>query len=210
MATKTKTDTVAKKAKDNTLVPVEDYLSAGVHIGTKFKTKSMKRFIYKINDAGLSILDIQKIDERLRIAAKFLAKFNPEDILVVSRRENGWKAVKSFAKVTGAKQFAGRYPVGVLTNIQLDTFIEPKVVVVADPWTDKNVVADAVRVGIPIVALCDTNNTTQNIDVVIPGNNKGLKSLAIVFWILANTYMHEKGELPKSKNISIPVEDFGE
>lgn len=190
------------------LVDLEKYLSAGVHIGTKYRTKSMAPFIYKINPTGLSVLNLQKVDERLGNAARFLAQFKPEEILVVSRRENGWNAVKQFAKAIGAKAYAGRYPAGVLTNSKLETFFEPKVILITDPWPDKNAVSDALQIGIPIVAFCDSNNTTNNVDVVIPCNNKGSKSLGLSYWILANEYLKAKGLLPKGKNLDVPLEKF--
>lgn len=194
--------------EEKLLVALEKYLSSGVHIGTKFKTKSMAPFIYKVNPAGLAVLNVQKIDERLNIAAKFLAKFEPKDILVICRRENGWKAAKMFAKLTGAKCFTGRYPAGVLTNPQLETFVEPKVALITDPWPDKNAIHDAMSIGIPIVALVDSNNTTQNIDLVIPCNNKGASSLALIFWILTNQFLRYKKILPKNKEIDVPLNDF--
>ncbi len=192
------------------LTEIDKYLSAGVHIGTKVKTKSMDPYIYKINPAGLTILDVQKIDEKLKVAAKFLAKYNPKDILVVGRRENSWKAIKQFAKYTNIKYAIGRYPAGVMTNPQLETFIEPKVILVTDPWPDKNAINDALKIGIPIVALCDSNNTTRAIDIVVPCNNKGAKSLALIYWILANEFLHETGELPKTKTINAEPESFDE
>lgn len=190
------------------LVPLEQYLAAGMHIGTKFRTKAMESFIYKINPNGLCILNVQKIDERLRVAAKLIAKYAPEDIIIVCRRENGWQAVKNFAKVTGVKFFAGRYPAGVITNTNLDTYFEPKLMLVVDPWPDKNAVHDALISGVPILALCDSNNTTNNIDFIVPCNNKGSKSLGLIFWILANNYLKERGTLPKDKEIKIPLSDF--
>jgi small subunit ribosomal protein S2 len=192
------------------LVEIDKYLSAGVHIGTKIKTKSMAPFIYKVNPAGLTIMNVQKIDERIKIAGKFLSKYNPKDILVIGRRENSWKAVKQFSKIIGAKYFTGRYPAGILTNPNLETFIEPKVILITDPWPDKNAINDAVKIGVPIVALCDSNNTTRAVDIIIPCNNKGAKSLGLIYWILANEYLHNRGDLPKTKDISVPVEDFVE
>lgn len=190
------------------LVPLEQYLAAGIHIGTKFRTKDMEPFIYKINPNGLAILNVQKIDERLRIAAKLLAKYEPQDILVVCRRENGWQAVKAFAKITGVKFYAGRYPAGVITNTNLENYFEPKIMLVVDPWPDKNAVKDALNTGVPIIALCDSNNTTNNIDLIIPCNNKGSKSLALVFWILAKLYLQERGLLAKDKELDTPISEF--
>ena len=167
------------------LVPAETYLKSGIHIGTKFRTKYMEPFIYKARSDGLSVLNLQKIDERIKIAANFLSQFSPEEILVVSRRENGWKPVKAFSKATGVKVFAGRYPPGMMTNPELDIYKEFKIILVTDSWPDRNAIMDAVRTGVPVIALCDTNNQSNNIDLVVPCNNKGKKSLGLFFWLLA-------------------------
>lgn len=190
------------------LVPQDTYLKSGIHIGTKFKTKYMSNFIYKTRPDGLSVLNLERIDERLKVAGKFLSNYEPNDILIVSRRENGWKAAKKFANVIGARVFAGRYPPGLLTNPNLKTFIEVKVLLVTDAWPDKNAVDDAIKIGIPVIALCDTNNQTNNIDLVIPCNNKGKKSLGLLFWILANEYKKHTGEVKEGETISETIDDF--
>ncbi len=192
------------------LVPTDLYLKSGIHIGTKFRTKYMEQFIYKTRPDGLSVLNLQKIDERIKIIANFLAGYNPEDILVVSRRENGWKPVRMFGQLTGTKYFAGRYPPGVLTNPNLDNYMEVKVILVTDSWPDRNAVNDAVKMGIPVIALCDTNNQTNNIDLVMPCNNKGKKSLGIFFWLLAREYLKNKGIITKNEDFKESIEDFTE
>jgi len=188
------------------LVPIDQYLKAGIHIGTKFKTKYMEDFIYKARPDGLFVLNLQKIDERLRIAANMLSQYAPEDIIVVSRRENGWKPVNMFGKVTGCRVFGGRYPPGILTNLQLRTFIEPKIMLVTDAWPDRNAVKEAVTAGIPIIGLCDTNNQANNLDLVVPCNNKGKKALGVIFWILAKEYMEKR----KMGKLEYASEDFTE
>jgi small subunit ribosomal protein S2 len=197
-------------AEEQFLVPQDQYLKAGIHIGTKFRTRYMDSFIYKTRSDGLSVLNLQKIDERIRIAASFLAQYAPEDILIVSRRENGWKALKAFGKVTGTKVFAGRYPPGILTNPNLENFMEPKIILVTDAWPDRNAVQDALIIGIPIIALCDTNNQTNNIDLVVPCNNKGKKSLGLLFYILAREYLRNRGVLKKNEELKASLEDFTE
>jgi small subunit ribosomal protein S2 len=192
------------------LVPIDQYLKAGIHIGTKFRTKYMDNFIYKTRPDGLYVLNLQKIDERIAIAAKFLARYEPEDILVACRRENGWKPVRLLNKVTDIKVFPGRYPPGILTNTNLDSFMEVKVLLVVDAWPDRNAINDAIKAGVPVVALCDTNNQTNNIDLVIPCNNKGKKALGLLFHILATQYMKERGLLPRDKELEQSVDDFTE
>jgi small subunit ribosomal protein S2 len=195
-------------AEENFLVDSKTYLKSGIHIGTKFRTKHMAPFIYKTRPDGLSVLNLQKIDERLGIVANMLAQYDPEDITIVSRRENGWKAVKLFGKVTGCRVFAGRYTPGILTNPQLETFIETKIILVTDAWPDRNAIQDAARVGITVIALCDTNNQINNIDVVLPCNNKGKKSLGLVFYILAKEFLKHKGMISKDEEMEIKLEEF--
>lgn len=192
------------------LVPTDQYLKAGIHIGTKFKTKYMANFIYKIRPDGLYILNIQGIDERIKVAAKFLSQYAPEEILIVSRRENSWKAVKKMVELTGIKAFPGRYPPGTLTNPALETYIEKKVLFVTDAWPDKNAVEDALKVGIPVIALCDTNNQTNGIDLVIPCNNKGKKALGLLFYLLTREYMKERKLIKNDKEFKATLEEFTE
>ncbi|MFH0936248.1 MAG: 30S ribosomal protein S2 [Candidatus Woesearchaeota archaeon] len=194
--------------EEQLLVPLDMYLKAGLHIGTKYKSKDMGGFVYKVRSDGLAVFNVQKIDERIGTVAKFLAQFKPEEILVVGRRENSWKAIELFGEVVGAKFFAGRYPPGVLTNPNLDKFIEAKVLIVTDPWPDKNAINDAVKIGIPVIALCDTNNETNYVDIVIPCNNKGKKSLALFFWILAKEYLKSRNVIKSDNDMKHSVDDF--
>jgi small subunit ribosomal protein S2 len=194
--------------EEKLLVPIDQYLKAGIHIGTKFKTKYMNDFIYKTRPDGLYVLNLQKIDERLALAGRFIAQYEPQDILVVCRRENGWKPVNLFGKLTGARVFAGRYPPGILTNIQLKSFIEAKLLIVVDAWPDRNAINDGIKVGMPVVALCDTNNQPNNIDLVVPCNNKGKKSLGLIFYILTTEYLRNRGNIKKPEDLKETIDDF--
>jgi len=200
-----------KKMADQTLlVPTDEYLKSGIHIGTKFKTKYMEKFIYKTRPDGLTVLNIQQIDERIRVAADMLSRYAPEDIVIISRRENGWKAVKMFGKLTGCRIFAGRYTPGLMTNPSLKNFLEVKIVLVVDAWPDKNAVLDAYKIGIPIIGLCDTNNNANYLDVVVPCNNKGKKSLGLLFMIIAQKYMLARHIIKKSDEFKYTLADFSD
>ena len=192
------------------LIAQDIYLKSGIHIGTKFRTKYMEKFIYKTRPDGLSVLNLQKIDERIRLAAKLLSQYTPEDVLIVSKRENGWKAVRAFGKATGCKFFAGRYPPGIMTNPQLERYIEPKILLATDAWPDRNAIKDSLKAGIPVIALCDTNNQANDIDLVVPCNNKGKKSLGLFFWLLGREYLQHRGVLKKDEELPMPLEDFTE
>jgi small subunit ribosomal protein S2 len=185
------------------LIPVEDYLGSGVHIGTQQKTADMERFIHRVRTDGLYVLDVSMTDSRIRTAANFLANYDPEQILVTSSRQYGRFPAEKFAEAVGARARTGRFIPGTLTNPKYDGYIEPDVVVVTDPIGDAQAVKEAITVGIPVIAMCDSNNTTSNVDLVVPTNNKGRKALSVVYWLLANETLDRRGAEP-----SYSLDDF--
>jgi small subunit ribosomal protein S2 len=203
VTTEETTTEVGEEAKTTSLVPIDEYLAAGVHIGTQQKTENMMKFVYRVRTDGLYVLDIQATDERIKLAAAFLANYDPRRILVVSARQYGQFPAKMFAKAIGAKSMVGRFIPGILTNPKIESFFEPDVVIVTDPTGDAQVIKESVNVGVPVVALCDTNNMTSNVDLVIPTNNKGRKALSLVYWLLAR-------EISKSNDsmFTYELEDF--
>ena len=190
------------------LVPEDIYLTSGVHIGTQQKSADMKDFIYKVRQDGLYVLDVKKTDERIRAAAKFLARFDPRRILVVSARQYGQRPAREFSKAIGAPAFAGRFVPGTLTNPSVPGFMEPEVIVVTDPAADKQALNEALNLGIPIVAMCDANNETRNVDLVIPTNNKGRRALACVYWIITREVLIARGDLKAPEDYKMEIEDF--
>jgi small subunit ribosomal protein S2 len=185
------------------LVPVEEYLAAGVHIGTQQKSKDMKRFIYRVRGDGLYILDIRATDERIKTAAKFLGQFDPSQILIVTSRQYGQFPARKFAETIGGMAMTGRFIPGLLTNQNLNGYLEPSAVVVTDPIGDAQVIREAVQAGVPIVALCDTNNMTSFIDMVIPTNNKGRKALSMIYYLLTREMLKLRGI-----TTTLTLEDF--
>jgi small subunit ribosomal protein S2 len=190
------------------LIPEDTYLTSGVHIGTQQKSASMRRFVYKVRFDGLHVLDIRETDRRIRLAAKFLASFPPEKILAVSQRQYGQKPVKVFAKAVGAVSYSERFVPGCLTNPNLAEYFEPKVLVVTDPATDQQALSEAVSIGIPVIGLCDVNNETRNVDLVIPANNKGRVALATVYWLLSREVLKARGGSADAPPYTLTIEDF--
>lgn len=184
------------------------YLTAGIHIGMKTCTPYMKQFVYKVREDGLAVFNLQMVDERIKTAADFLSHFS--NILVVSRKENGHKAIQAFAKSIGGEGISGRFTPGTLTNPHYKGFFEPAIVVVVDPLIDSQVIKEAKKKRIPIISLCDTFNIAKDIDFVIPLNNNGRKSLALVFWILAREILKKKGDIQKDTDFTPTLKDFGD
>ena len=185
------------------LIPLDNYLAAGLHIGTQQKTHDMEKYIFRVRSDGLYVLDVHKTDERLKYVAKFLAQYEPDDILVVATRQYGQAPVKKFGEVTGCKTIPGRFIPGTLTNPSYAKFIEPKVIVVTDPRSDSQAILESKQNGIPVVALCDSENLLANVDICVPSNNKGRKAIALIYWLLARQLLRERGVIGEDEDLDL-------
>lgn len=191
---------VKPEEEENLLIPIEDYLKSSIHLGTRVITPDMKKFVYKRRADGLAVFNTNLLDEKIQETADFISKYAPEDIIIVCKREAGWRPVRLFSNLTNIRSFTKQYPPGILTNPNLEEFMEAELVIICDPWIDKNALNDSKRVKIPVVSICDTNNYTQGITKVLPGNNKSAKSLGMILYLLAKLYTEKrklKVELPK-------------
>lgn len=189
---------------NNLLVPLEEYKKAGISLGTRVITEFMRKYVFKRRPDGLATINTNEIDKRIRLAVNMISQYSPKDILIACKRESGWKGAELLGKLTGINVFTKKYPAGIITNIRLEDFFEPSIVLIVDPWIDRSAMSDAIKLNLPVIALCDTNNVTPNIDLIVPCNNKSGKSIGLIFWILA-------GELIKKWELKIdlpPIEEF--
>lgn len=190
------------------VVKQEAYLESGIHIGTKLRTYDMRPYIFKRRDDGLFILDLRKTDERLLKAAKMLAKYAPGDVLVVASRTYSSNPAMKFSTLTGIQVVAGRFAPGTMTNLEFTHFREPKLILVCDPKGEREAILESAKNGIPLIALCDSDNETKFIDLVIPCNNKGKRALALIFYILARELLLTQGKIDSYENFGHDVAYF--
>lgn len=181
-----------EEEKKNTLVPMDDYLKSSIHLGTRVITPDMRKYVYRRRADGLAVFNTSLLDDELRNGVDYLVKFAPENVILVCKREAGWKAAKKFAEAVGMRVFTKKYPAGILTNTSLDNFTETDLIFICDPWLDKNALLDANRVKVPVLSICDTNNFTTGITQIIPGNNKSAKSLGMIFYLLTKLYIEAR------------------
>jgi len=204
----TRAENLVNQSMVDFLVPQEKYLEAGMHIGSKTKTGSMRQFIYKAREDGLHVLDLKRLDERLRAAAKMLTIYPAERVFIVGGKDNAFKPVQKFCELTGMQALTGRFTPGRFTNPARPDFIEPSLVFAVDPATDKQAIKEASEIHVPVLSLCDTNNTLRNIDLAIPTNNKGRKAIAFALWILTREILKKQGKLASNEEFKTTPQEF--
>lgn len=182
------------KKKGDMLIDLEEYVKTGIYLGTRVVTPDMKKYVYRRRADGLAIFNTDLIDEKLKEGIKYLAKYNPEDVILVCKRQAGWKAAKLFEQATGIRIFTKKYPAGIMTNTRLEDFFETELTIIVDQWLDKNALKDTLDVKKDVLMICGTNNFSKGASQVIIGNNKSAKSIGLIFYLLAKGYLKERGK----------------
>ncbi len=184
---------VKAKKKSDMLIPLEEYVKAGIYLGTRVVTPDMRQYVYRRRADGLAIFNTDTIDEKMKEGIEYLSKFDAEDVILVCKREAGWKAAEKFSELTGIRVFTKKYPAGILTNTALPDFFENELTIVTDAWLDKNALNDTLRVNKKVLMICDTNNFSKGANQIIIGNNKSPRSLGVIFYLLSRGYLKAKG-----------------
>jgi small subunit ribosomal protein S2 len=176
--------------------------------GTQVRTKSMEQFTTRPRPDGLHLLDYSKTLHRIDVAGKFISFVGPQNVVVYTSRDYGKVPVEKFCEVTKAIPVVGRFMPGTLTNPLFPGHLDVDLIVVADPASDTQAIVEAANMGTPVIAICDTDNITDDIDLVIPGNNRGRRSLATIFWLLTRSVLMHSSLLAGDQLLKYSIDDF--
>jgi small subunit ribosomal protein SAe len=188
---------------------VQLLLATNAHLGTQNVNPKMNRYIWKRRSDGVNIINIRKTWEKLVLAARVIAGIeNPLDISVVSTRQSGQRAVLKFSQFTGTHPISGRFTPGGFTNQIQEKFLEPRLLVAADPRSDHQAITEASYVNVPVIAFCNTDSHVRLVDIVIPFNTSSNQAIGLGFWLLSREVLRLKGQLPRNQTWDTMVDLF--
>jgi small subunit ribosomal protein SAe len=152
----------------------------------------MKKYVYSVRPNGIAIFDVNKIYEKIQVAARIIASVDPDSVISVSSKPAGQRAVYKFGHFTKTQTVTGRWSPGMLTNQTTKKFIEPRLLIVTDPRTDYNAILESSYVNIPVIAICNTDNNLRYVDCAIPCNNRSSRAIAMIWYLLTKAVLEVK------------------
>ena len=169
----------------------------------------MAPYIYTERN-GIYIVDLQKTVKKLEEAYAFVRQLseNGQSLLFVGTKKQAQEAIKEEAERVGMYYVNGTFDMlpkkEVMKHLgeieKLEKYLGgvkdmkklPGALFIVDTRKERNAIAEAHKLGIPVVAIADTNCDPDEIDYVIPGNDDAIRAIKLIASVMANAMLEGK------------------
>ena len=160
------------------VISMKQLLEAGVHFGhqTRRWNPKMAKYIFTERN-GIHVIDLQQTVKMVDTAYEFVreAAANDAVILFVGTKKQAAEAVAEEATRAGQYYINHRWLGGIEDMPRI-----PDVIYIVDPHKEQIAVKEAKKLGIPVVAMVDTNADPDEIDVIIPANDDAIRAVKLI------------------------------
>ena len=193
-----------------TVVTMKQLLEAGVHFGhqTRRWDPKMAPYIFTQRN-GIYIIDLQKTIKMLDDAYNYVKAVAQDGgvFLFVGTKKQAQdsiaeEATRAVALLTKEMDKLERFLGGIEDMPRI-----PDVMFVVDPKKEKIAVHEANILGIPVVAMVDTNTDPDPIDVVIPANDDAIRAIRLISGAMADAIIEGKQGQDDSENVEKEMAD---
>lgn len=179
------------------------------HLGGNATDINMRRYIFDKRNDNINIIDLDSMWNKMVFAARvFVSIPDPSSIVVVSNKEFGRKAVLKFCEATGATPITGRFVPGGFSNFEIPNCMEPRLLLAADAFADKQTIEECAKTKTPVMAFSNTDNSLNFIDVAIPMNNRSPSALGAGFYILSRIILNIKNGASLDDDLRNGIESY--
>src|SRR6201997_2450343 len=188
-------------------VSMRQMLEAGVHFGhqTRFWNPKMAPFIFGERNR-IHIINLEKTQPMYSEAAQFIKGIIADGgtvLFVGTKRSAREKRGKKEATQLRREKDKLERSLGGIKNMES----LPDALFVVDVGHENIAVHEARKLGIPVVAVVDTNCSPDGIDYVIPGNDDAMRAIQLYTAGIADAVLEGKASVPQ---VAVGEDEFVE
>ena len=186
-------------------ITMRQMIEAGVHFGhqTRFWNPKMAQYIFGARNK-IHIVNLEKTLPMFQEAQEAVRRLvaNKGTVLFVGTKRQAREIIREEATRAGMPFVDHRWLGGMLTNYKtvkqsikrLEEKGLPDAIFVIDTGYQKGTLVEAEKLGIPVIAVVDTNNSPDGVKYVIPGNDDSAKAIRLYCRGIADAVLEGKNQ----------------